>query len=165
MSKKGIKRPLSEVMVENSDYARGALKRRLLKEKILQNVCSECGQGPIWNNKPLVLHLDHKNGIKNDHRLENLCILCPHCHSQTTTFAGRNTKRTKQIKVLKGRHKEILCTRRVVRPSKDELYKLLWEKPCTHIGKELGVSDSAIKKWARSYGIEKPPRGYWSKKR
>jgi 5-methylcytosine-specific restriction endonuclease McrA len=42
--------------------------------------------------KPLSLHLDHKNGKNNDHRIENLRFLCPNCHSQTATYAGKNKK-------------------------------------------------------------------------
>lgn len=55
-------------------------------------------------------------------------------------------------------------SRKVIRPSKDELSEMLWERPTTHIAKEFGVSDIAVTKWARFYGIEKPPRGYWAKK-
>ena len=48
-------------------------------------------------------------------------------------------------------------------PSKEDLEVLVWSKPTTHIAKEYGVSDTAISKWCRKLGIEKPPRGYWSK--
>ena len=55
-----------------------------------------------------------------------------------------------------------LKRRKVQRPAKEELEKLLWEKPTTKIAEELGVSDKAIAQWAKAYGITKPPRGYWS---
>lgn len=54
--------------------------------------------------------------------------------------------------------------RKVERPSKEELEKLLWEEPMTHLAKKFGVSDKAIKKWARSFGLETPNRGFWEKK-
>ena len=54
-------------------------------------------------------------------------------------------------------------SRKVIRPSKDELNALLWEKPTIEIAKLFGVSDRAISKWAKSYGLAKPSRGYWSK--
>lgn len=53
--------------------------------------------------------------------------------------------------------------RRATRPSKEELNILLWTKPTTEIAKDYGVSDRAISKWAKSYGLEKPSRGYWQK--
>lgn len=43
------------------------------------------------------MHIDHINGIGNDHRLENLHMLCPNCHSQTETYAGRNAKRRRRL--------------------------------------------------------------------
>lgn len=55
--------------------------------------------------------------------------------------------------------------RKVIRPSKEELKKMLWEKPSSLLAKDLGVSDKAIEKWAKSYQISKPPRGYWTKLR
>ncbi|MGB2240169.1 MAG: HNH endonuclease [Pseudomonadales bacterium] len=52
--------------------------------------CSSCGIGDEWNGKPITLQLDHINGVNNDHRLDNLRMLCPNCHSQTDTWCGRN---------------------------------------------------------------------------
>lgn len=85
--------PLSEILVENSDYTnRGRLKTRLLREGLVGEECSECGLGAEWEGKPLTLVLDHINGVRNDHRLANLRLLCPNCNSQQPTFAGRNIK-------------------------------------------------------------------------
>lgn len=88
----GRKRNLNDILVENSTYSTKNLKRKLLKEGILENKCSICGKLPIWRDKPLVMILDHINGVNNDHRLENLRLVCPDCNSQLPTFAGRNTK-------------------------------------------------------------------------
>jgi len=85
---KGI--PLEEIMVEDSTYLWNQhLKRRLLKNGILENKCYECGITE-WRGKDLSLQLEHKNGKNTDNRKENLILLCPNCHSQTPTFAGRN---------------------------------------------------------------------------
>lgn len=82
--------PLSEILVENSSYTSTShLKNRLLKDNLFDYKCSECSISD-WNGKPLSLHLDHINGINDDHRFDNLRLLCPNCHSQTPTWTGKN---------------------------------------------------------------------------
>ena len=81
---------LDEILIENSTYANiSRLKERLVREGKLEYKCQNCGIKE-WQSKPLSLHLDHINGKNNDHRIENLRFLCPNCHSQTDTYAGRN---------------------------------------------------------------------------
>lgn len=45
-----------------------------------------------------------------------------------------------------------------------ELSKLVWELPTAKIAETYGVSDTAIAKRCKKFGISKPPRGYWAKK-
>lgn len=85
--------PLNSILTTKSTYARGHLKRRLIRDEILIEECAICKIPPLWNNQKLVLQLDHINGIYNDNRLENLRLICPNCHSQTETFAGKSTKK------------------------------------------------------------------------
>lgn len=86
--------PWALVLVANSPYRMTEPRRkRLVSERVLTHVCRLCGCGPEWQGKPLVLRLDHINGIRNDHRLKNLRFLCPNCDSQTETFCGRNIAR------------------------------------------------------------------------
>jgi len=88
------KRPLTEILVEHSTYRDNKkLKRRLLKEGLMVNRCSECRLRPVWQGKPLMMVLDHINGKSSDYRIENLRLLCPNCNSQQDTFAGRNKRR------------------------------------------------------------------------
>jgi predicted RNA-binding Zn-ribbon protein involved in translation (DUF1610 family) len=170
------KKSIVDYMVENSSYGRGSLKARIIREKIILYKCNMCGCDPIWRNNSLVLILDHINGVRNDHRKENLQFLCPNCNSQTPTFAGRNNNKEKNIKVKycpcgkKIYFKSTKCieclsmeSRKVIWPSAQELGKMLWEKPTSQIAKEFGVSDQAVTKWAKKYGLTKPQRGYWNK--
>lgn len=92
--------PLEDILKEGSFYDGGKLKKRLIKAGLLLGPCFACGQGDTWNGKPLVLQLEHKNGDNTDNRLENLCLICPNCHTQTATFAGRN-KGSKAQKLAK----------------------------------------------------------------
>lgn len=81
---------LDEILVENSTYANiSRLKQRLIKEGRMEYKCAICGIFE-WQGKPLSLQLDHINGKNNDHRIENIRFVCPNCHSQTETYAGRN---------------------------------------------------------------------------
>ncbi len=87
------KTDFASILVSNSSYLnRGRLKIRLISAGLLKNKCAKCGSPPEWQGNPLVLVLDHINGVNNDNRLENLRLLCPNCNSQTATFAGRNRK-------------------------------------------------------------------------
>ena len=82
---------MDEILVENSSYENiYSLKKRLIANNLLEYVCARCGNNGEWNGEELVLQLEHKNGIHNDHRLCNLEFLCPNCHSQTNTYSGRN---------------------------------------------------------------------------
>jgi len=54
--------------------------------------CKECEQERVWNHKPLMLQVDHIDGDNMNNELENLRYLCPNCHTQTPTFAGRRSK-------------------------------------------------------------------------
>lgn len=176
--------PLEKCLVEDSGYGTSRLRQRLIAANMLEAKCSWCGITE-WRGKAAPLELDHINGINNDHRIENLRILCPNCHAQTPTHAGRNNriyvarlrevKEPKQPKIPKPKLTDEQKTanaiekafkqRKVERPSKNELTKLVWEKPTVLLGLDFGVSDKAIEKWCKAYGIQKPPRGYWAKEK
>ncbi len=92
----GRARPLEEILVKDSDFRSNTqLKKRLIRAGLLVDRCATDGclfhDGPlIYLGEPVVLHLDHINGDSRDHRIENLRLLCPLCHSQTDTYTGRN---------------------------------------------------------------------------
>lgn len=84
-----------EYFCENGTHNRGSIKSRIIRNNLIPYKCVACDLEDIWNNKKISLQLEHKNGIPNDNRLENLCFLCPNCHSQTDTYAGKRFKRLK----------------------------------------------------------------------
>lgn len=89
------KSSLEEVLANGNPQP---IKARLIRDRILINRCAICDCEPVWLGKPLILRLDHINGINDDWRVENLRLLCPNCDSQTPTFCGRNIKATKNRK-------------------------------------------------------------------
>jgi len=164
-----FEKKLEDILIENSTYLSSSnLKTKLLKYESINYQCYICGISR-WNNKKLVLQLDHINGINNDNRIENLRLLCPNCHSQTETYAGKKKKnKVKQKKLIKFCSKcgvnvdnKVFCQscdtemkktrRKVERPSKEELIKLINDIGYSATGRKYGVSDNAIRKWLKYY--------------
>lgn len=89
LSYSGRKLGRDQVLCKNSKATRPAVKYWALKE--LSYECADCKNTGTHNGKLLSLQLDHINGDDKDNRLSNLRFLCPNCHSQTKTYAGKNT--------------------------------------------------------------------------
>ena len=164
--------PLNKILVPKSTYSRRDLKRRLIKGGILENKCSICMSLPEWQGKELVLQLDHINGIFDDNTLSNLRIVCPNCHTQTSTWGMKGRcKPLKNERFCCSCFKEIskgvpsgLCNlccsktkRKVERPSLETLLKLVSESNYCAVGRKYGVSDNAIRKWIKNYEKEQKP--------
>lgn len=69
-------------------YLRKALEALGVKEK-----CSCCGVSE-WLGKRLRIEIDHIDGDPSNNVPSNLRYLCPNCHSQTETFAGKNIRKS-----------------------------------------------------------------------
>ena len=82
--------PYRELFTENSNYSRGGIKKVILRDKLKKYECKICGIGPMWNDKPMPLILDHINGKNRDHRLENLRFVCSNCDTQLPTYKSKN---------------------------------------------------------------------------
>ena len=74
---------LEDVFVKTERRKGSVVRKNILKHKLLDYVCKTCGTLPTWCGKKLVLELHHIDGDGGNDDLNNLCFLCPNCHSQT----------------------------------------------------------------------------------
>lgn len=172
-----VARPLEEVLVEHSTYARGTLKKRLYAEGLKDRRCELCGQGEEWRGEPLSLILDHINGVADDNRLENLRIVCPNCNATLSTHCGRNTPRTRterpcalcQRLFMPNSAAQRYCSRacgqrnrerptgprpeqrKVERPPYAQLLHEIETSSWSAVGRRYGVSCNAVRKWVQAY--------------
>lgn len=65
--------------------------------------CTECNLY-LWNNKPIILELHHKNGDKGNNSLDNVILLCPNCHSQTDNYKAKNVDNPNGLELRRNRY-------------------------------------------------------------
>jgi hypothetical protein len=177
-SRRGL--PLSEILVADSTYHRGPLKRRLYAEGVKERRCELCGQGEEWHGRRMALILDHINGVGTDNRLENLQIVCPNCAATLDTHCGRNVLHS-QVEIecgrcgkgfVRRRPEQRYCSRecgtrwlrvpqaprpairKAERPPHEQLVREIAETTYEAVGRRYGVSGNAIRKWVRAYERE-----------
>ncbi len=85
------RRSLESILRSGAFYQSNKLRKRLLREGLLQPICSSCGGGE-WLGSPMPLELDHVDGDKTNNQFDNLRMICPNCHALTPTYRGKNTK-------------------------------------------------------------------------
>ncbi len=174
------RKPLAEILVEGSTYSRGHLKRRLYDDGLKERRCELCGQGEQWRGRQMSLILDHINGVADDHRLENLRIVCPNCAATLETHCGRQNRRTFEDRACphcgvpfrpkseRQRYCSRRCgsrydrngvirpgARRVERPPYEQLLAEIEATSWSAVGRKYGVSDNAVRKWVRAYERER----------
>ena len=170
------KRTIENTFCKNSTADQKTLRKKYFEGNYTEYKCSICGQEPFWQGKPLTLILDHINGINNDDRFENLRWVCPNCNYQLDTANGRNIKRLREAGLLgEIKHQEYYCqdcgkelssksatrcadcaskaSRRVQRPNREELKKLIRTIAFTNIGARFGVADNTIRKWCKAENL------------
>lgn len=127
------------------------------------------------------LILDHINGVRDDHRIENLRIVCPNCAATVDTHCGRKNRadpvdrecllcgRAFRPRYPRHRYCSRACgvrapkpsrgvpkprLRRVERPAYEELVREIADTSYLAVGRKYGVSDNAVRKWVRQYERE-----------
>lgn len=88
----GARRTLDAYLSTTYPISSHRLRLRLINEGIFSAKCNKCG-GMEWLGEPIPLELDHRDGNPRNNQLENLELLCPNCHAQTSTYRGKNRKR------------------------------------------------------------------------
>ena len=64
-----------------------------------KNKCARCGWGEInkfTNN--ITLEIEHIDGNYKNNNEENLILLCPNCHSLTSTYKGANINKGRKAR-------------------------------------------------------------------
>jgi HNH endonuclease len=113
-------------------------------------------------NKEQVHHID---GNKLNNSLDNLEILSKKEHAHKH-FGYRKIYKCKICS--KESHNAFYCSQECahqdqerVRLSKEELFNLVWSAPMKQAGAIHGISDSALIKKCKKFGVKMPPNGYW----
>lgn len=163
INKREASAKLDDEMFQRETKFSNQMKSRIIKKNLLLYKCECCNNNGTWNGKELTLHLDHKNGNRTDNRLENFRFLCPNCHTQTGTYAGRNIKKKNPKTHLCDCGKRIWYTskkckscqdinqRKETRPAYDVLLIDIKQIGYKATGKKYNVTDSAIRKWIKFY--------------
>lgn len=145
------------------------LGRYLLEGEVVHHIDSDPTNNSLNNLMVFKTNRDHmlyhtllNKGITPDVKEDNGAYYVEYVNLLTCEQCGK-TFEPKEASVKFCSHKcSTTKSRRVNRPSAIELHKLLWSKPTTHIAKDFGVSDKAVEKWTKFYGIPKPYRGFWA---
>ena len=158
--KYGLSKIIRKYMLEKTNYA-----------------CELCGWNkinPITGKSPLEIH--HKDGNYKNNKEENLQVLCPNCHSLTSTYKALNKDGREDREGLIGRknlnqnycidcgtpigENSIRCrncankTKITEKPiSREDLKQRIRIEPFTQIAKDFKVSDKTISKWCAGYGL------------
>lgn len=75
------------------------LRVKLIRDGVKQHKCEICDVTE-WMGHPIPLELDHIDGNHFNNDLTNLRVICPNCHAQTDTHAGKKNRRVTNASVV-----------------------------------------------------------------
>lgn len=78
------------------DLSTDAAKKSLLI-KLRGKKCEVCFHTQ-WCGKEIPIELDHIDGNPENGTSENLRLICPNCHAQTSTYKGKNAGKVQNSK-------------------------------------------------------------------
>jgi len=84
---------IEKILVKDSSFQSYKLKKRLFREGFKKPICEQCGWAEKTKEGRIPLELHHINGNPRDHRIKNLIILCPNCHSLKPNYRGLNKRK------------------------------------------------------------------------
>lgn len=164
-----------------------AIDYRALALANYENCCHWCRDtfGELLD----VHHIDHN---RKNHNLSNLMILCAYCHGLETrriVTVGKDrgiiilkkdlrtaiskwfTQRGISLESIESkcepslRPESMKLSRGLNEEQINKLRQLVLEKPLYEIATQFNAGRSTVRGWCLKYGIERPPLGYWYKKR
>lgn len=175
-----IKRTDENTFIENSTAGQSVLRRRYENGNFTPYICAICGLPPIWNNQPLTLILDHKNGLNHDDRLENLRWVCPNCNQQLPTTGNKrgikyvdrnkiegNAKPKKKnycidcgkkisknaIRCIKCSHIHSKGIAKINKVTRSKLKERIRSETFESIAKEFNTTRTSIQRWCKKYEL------------
>jgi len=160
---KGLVYATNEMFAKDSRVPRERVRATVIKKNLIPYKCAECGFSGKWRGKDVALHLDHINGIANDHRLENLRFLCPMCHAATETYCGKNVRERRMRE--KPKYHCIVCGVELKRNGKycascyqkslsktsdldqEQVTSLIADVGMEQAAQQLGMNVSTLRRW------------------
>ena len=111
-----------------------------------KNECKTYNKAELYTVEYMLGHKINKTFLeeadaKANKEYKQKIYLCPTCGEQVSSPGVHCVKCAQE------------ASRKVDRPSREELKKLIRSTPYVQIGRQFGVSDNAVRKWVKSYNL------------